>query len=176
MRAHEPTASMNRRSLFKMIGLVAGSAVMYEAMSELGHAGESGYTGPVKLEGDPRGASVLVLGAGLAGMTAALELRNAGYKVRVLEYNDRPGGRNWSLYGGDTYTELGGFTQQVQFAPGLYLNPGPWRIPYHHRGLLDYCHRLNVVVGPFTQVNYAAGLQNPAALGGEGKRYRGGQG
>lgn len=25
----------------------------------------------------------------------------------VLAYNDRPGGRNWSLYGGDTYTELG---------------------------------------------------------------------
>jgi len=58
-------------------------------------------------------------------MSAAYELRKAGYRVQVLEYNDRPGGRNWSLYGGDTYTELGGFTQQVQFAKGLYLNPGP---------------------------------------------------
>ncbi len=99
---------MNRRSLFKLIGAVAGSAVMYQAMSELGHAGESGYTGPIKLQGAPNGASVLVLGAGMAGMCAALELRNAGYQVQVLEYNDRPGGRNWSLYGGDTYTELKG--------------------------------------------------------------------
>ena len=133
MRAHEPTAPMNRRSLFKMIGMIAGSAVMYEAMSQLGHAGESGYSGPIRLEGDPKGTSVLILGAGLAGMTAALELRNAGYKVQILEYNDRPGGRNWSLYGGDTYTELGGFTQHVQFAEGLYpvsythLHHGPKR-------------------------------------------------
>jgi monoamine oxidase len=163
---------MNRRSLFKLIGAVAGSAVMYQVMSELGYAGESGYTGPVKLEGDPRGASVLILGAGLAGMTAALELRNAGYKVRVLEYNDRPGGRNWSLYGGDTYTELGGFTQQVQFAPGLYLNPGPWRIPYHHRAVLDYCKRLNVALEPFTQVNYNAYLHSTNAFGGKPQRYR----
>ena len=31
---------------------------------------------------------------GLSGMTAAYELRNAGYKVQMLEYNDRPGERN----------------------------------------------------------------------------------
>ena len=48
------------------------------------------------LDGDPRGASVLILGAGLAGMTAAYELRRAGYKVQVLEYNARAGGRNWT--------------------------------------------------------------------------------
>jgi monoamine oxidase len=167
-----PAAPMNRRSLFKLIGMVAGSAAMYQAMSELGHAGESGYTGPVELKGDPKGASVLVLGAGLAGMTAALELRNAGYRVQVLEYNDRPGGRNWSLYGGDTYTELGGFKQQVRFAPGLYLNPGPWRIPYHHRAMLDYCKRLKVALEPFTQVNYAAYLHSSKAFGGKPQRYR----
>jgi len=75
---------------------------MYQAMTSLGLAQESGYKGPVRLEGDPKGASVLILGAGLAGMTAALELRQAGYKVQILEYNNRPGGRNWSLRGGDS--------------------------------------------------------------------------
>jgi monoamine oxidase len=163
---------MDRRSLFKLIGAVAGSAVMYQAMSELGHAGESGYTGPLQLTGDPKGASVLILGAGLAGMSAALELRNAGYAVQVLEYNDRPGGRNWSLYGGDSYTEMGGFTQHVQFADGLYLNPGPWRIPYHHRALLDYCKRLNVALESFTQVNYNAYLHSSKAFGGKPQRHR----
>ena len=166
---------MNRRSLFKQIAAVAGSAVMYQAMTELGHEGESGYTGPVELKGDPKGATVLILGAGMAGMSAALELRNAGYKVQVLEYNDRPGGRNWSLHGGDTYTELGGFTQHVQFSEGLYLNPGPWRMPYHHRALLDYCKRLKVALEPFTQVNYAAYMHSSKAFAGKPQRYREGQ-
>jgi monoamine oxidase len=155
-----------------MIGAVAGSAVMYEAMSQLGYAGESGYSGPIELTGDVKGASVLILGAGVAGMAAAYELRKAGYRVQILEYNDRPGGRNWSLYGGDTYTELGGFTQQVRFAPGLYLNPGPWRLPHHHLAVIDYCKRLKVVLEPFTQVNYAAFVQSPDAFGGKPKRYR----
>jgi monoamine oxidase len=170
--ADEPSGPMSRRSLFRMIGAVAGSAVMYEAMSELGFAGESGYSGPIELSGDVKGTSVLILGAGLAGMSAAYELRKAGYRVQILEYNNRPGGRNWSLYGGDTYTELGGFTQQVQFAPGLYLNPGPWRMPHHHLALLDYCKRLKVVLEPFTQVNYAAYLHSSDAFGGKPKRYR----
>ena len=53
-------------------------------------------------EGAPKGATVLILGAGWAGMVSAYELQKAGYKVKILEYQDRPGGRNWSLYGGDT--------------------------------------------------------------------------
>jgi len=115
-----------------MIGMVAGSAAMYHAMTELALADTSTFKGPIKLSPPASGTSVLVLGAGIAGMVAAMELRDAGYKVTVLEYNGRPGGRNWSLYGGDTYTELGGATQHVQFDPGQYINPGPWRLPYHH--------------------------------------------
>lgn len=163
---------MNRRSLLNLVGAVAGSAVMYQAMTEMGYAAESGFTEPVKLDGNPKGASVLILGAGMAGMSAAYELRKAGYKVQILEYNDRPGGRNWSLYGGDTYTELGGFTQHVQFAKGLYINPGPWRLPYHHRGILHYCKLLNVPLEPFVQDNYAAYVHSTKAFGGKPQRYR----
>jgi len=163
---------MSRRSLFTLIGTMAGSAVMYEAMSSLAYAGETGYAGPPELSGGSKGASVLILGAGLAGMCAAYELRKAGYKVQILEYNDRPGGRNWSLYGGDTYTELGGFTQNVQFDKGLYLNPGPWRLPHHHLAVLHYCKLLGVAVEPFTQVNSAAYVHSTKAFGGKPKRYR----
>src|SRR6185312_8498477 len=135
-------------------------------------AQESGYAGPPKLGAVKPGASVLILGAGIAGMVAAMEMRDAGYKVTVLEYNGRPGGRNWSLYGGDTYTELGGFTQHVQFDPGQYINPGPWRLPYHHQGILHYVNRLGVVLEPFTQVNYNAYVHSTDAFGGKPKRYR----
>ena len=163
---------MNRRSLFAMIGATAGAAVMYNAMASLGFATQSSYAGPIKLQGDPKGASVLILGAGVAGMTAALELRNAGYKVQILEYNDRVGGRSWSLRGGDTYTELGGASQTCGFDEGLYLNPGPWRIPYHHTALLDYCKRLGVALEPFIQVNYNAYIHSSGHFGGKPKRFR----
>jgi len=163
---------MSRRDMFSLIGTLAGSAVMYEAMSSLAYAGEAGYAGPPNLSGNVKGATVLILGSGLAGMTSAYELRKAGYKVKILEYQDRPGGRNWSLHGGDTYTELGGFTQHVAFDKGLYLNPGPWRIPYHHQGILHYCKLLKVPLEPFIQSNYNAYLHSTKAFGGKPQRFR----
>ncbi len=170
---HSESASHpSRRDLLSLIGTVAGSAAMVHAMTALGFAGESGYKGPIKLEGDPKGASVLILGAGLAGLTAALELRKAGYKVQVLEFNSRPGGRNWTLRGGDKFTELGGAAQTCEFEQGLYINPGPWRIPYHHHAVLDYCKRLNVALEPFIQLNHNALLHASRAFGGKPQRIR----
>src|ERR1700690_1780949 len=167
----EPS-TVSRRDLLSLIGAFSGSAAMYQAMTSLGFAADSGYKGPIKLEGDPNGASVLILGAGLAGMTAALELRKAGYKVEILEFNSRPGGRNWTLRGGDSFTELGGFTQTCEFEQGLYFNPGPWRIPYHHRAVLDYCRRLNVALEPFVELNHNALLHSTSAFGGQPQRIR----
>ena len=163
---------VRRRDLLSLIGAMAGSAAMYHAMTSLGFASESTYKGPVKLQGDPKGASVLILGAGLAGMTAALELRKAGYKVQILEFNNRAGGRNWTLRGGDRFTELGGFKQTCEFEQGLYINPGPWRIPYHHRALLDYCRRLGVALEPFIQLNHNAYLHATRAFDGKPQRVR----
>jgi monoamine oxidase len=164
--------SPSRRSLLGMIGVVAGSAAMFHAMTELGYAEGSPFQHPVKLSPPPPGTSVLVLGAGVAGMVAAMELRDAGYQVRLLEYYARHGGRNWTLRGGDTYIEMGGATQQVRFDPGHYLNPGPWRLPYHHRGVLHYARRLGVALEPFTQVNYNAYLHSTLHHGGKPRRYR----
>jgi monoamine oxidase len=163
---------LSRRSMFQMIGAAAGGAAMYQAMMSLGHAAPSTYTGPIKLEGDPKGTSVLVLGCGVAGMTAAYELRKAGYKVRILEYQNRTGGRSWSIYGGDTYTELGGATQKCEFDSGLYINPGPWRIPYHHTALLSYCREFGIALEPFIMVNYNAYIHSTKSFGGKPQRFR----
>jgi len=164
--------AVSRRDLLSLIGTLAGGAAMYQAMTSLGFASDSAYKGPIKLGGDVKGASVLILGAGLAGMTAALELRKAGYRVQVLEFNSRPGGRNWTLRGGDKFIELGGFSQSCEFEQGLYLNPGPWRIPYHHRAVLDYCKRLNVALEPFVELNHNALLHATGAFGGQPQRIR----
>jgi monoamine oxidase len=164
--------AMTRRDLLTLVGAAAGGSVMYQAMTSLGHAADTSYRGPIALDGDPRGASVLVLGAGLAGLVAALELRKAGYNVQVLEYSDRAGGRSWTIRGGDHYTELGGFKQVCRFDKGLYINPGPWRIPFHHRAMLDYCKRFKVALEPFVQVNSNAYLHSARAFGGKPQRYR----
>ena len=164
--------SISRRRLLTMIGLSAGSTAMYQAMHSLGFAAESPFKSPIQLSAAPRGASVLVLGAGIAGLVAAYELRNAGYRVQVLEYNGRAGGRNWTLRGGDRYTELGGETQECRFDPGQYLNPGPWRLPHHHHGMLSYCKRLGVALEPFVQVNYNAYVHSHKAFGGKPQRLR----
>jgi monoamine oxidase len=42
------------------------------------------------------GATIAVVGAGVAGLAAARHLRNAGYEVMVLEARDRIGGRVWT--------------------------------------------------------------------------------
>jgi monoamine oxidase len=161
-----------RRQLLSAIGLVGGTAALYNAMTSLGHAAETQFNGPPQLAGGAKGQSVIILGSGLAGMLAAYELNKAGYKVRILEYQNRPGGRNWSLYGGDTYTELGGATQHVQFQPGNYLNPGPWRIPHHHRTLLHYCKAFGVALEPFIQFNHDAFIHSSTAFGGKPVHYR----
>lgn len=163
---------LTRRKFLSMIGQTAGGAVMYQAMSSLGYAAESGYHGPIKLGPAKPGASVVVLGAGLAGMVAALELRNAGYKVQVLEYQNRAGGRSITLRGGDTLTEMDGTTQHIGFAKGNYLNPGPWRVPYHHHAMLDYYRRYGIKLESFVQVNYNAYVHHTKAFDGKPQRFR----
>ncbi len=163
---------MTKRDLLALIGRTAGATAMYMAMTSFDQAKASHFTGPPKLDGGAKGKSVLILGAGVAGMTAAYELQKAGYKVQILEYNDRVGGRSWTLQGGDSYTELGGATQQCQFAAGNYINPGPWRIPWHHHGLMHYCHEFGVALEPFMQVNYNAYVHDTRQFGGKPQRFR----
>ena len=164
--------SITRREFLGRIGAVAGAAVMYQAMSSLGLATESSYTGPIELHDAPPGTSILILGAGIAGLVAAYEMSRAGYKVKLLEYNQRAGGRAWTIRGGDEYTELGGFRQTCAFDQGLYFNPGPWRIPYHHHGMLDYAKRLRVPLQSFTEVNQNAYLHSSSAFDGKPQRFR----
>jgi len=136
-----------------MLGLVGGGTLAYHGMTALGLVQASPQNPLPQLQGRGDGTRFLILGAGLAGMAAAFELRKVGYEVTILEYQNRAGGRCISLRGGDSFTEMGGATQRVTFQDGNYFNPGPWRIPYHHHAVLDYCRQFGVTLEPFIQRN-----------------------
>ena len=113
------------------------------------------------------GKSVVILGAGIAGMTSAFELQKLGYSVSILEATNRAGGRNITIRSGDVVNELTS-SQTCNFDVNgeLYFNPGPARIAHHHEFLIGYCREFNVLLENFTNDNRAALLHSTSAFGG----------
>ncbi|QCR25167.1 amine oxidase [Pontibacter sp. SGAir0037] len=109
-----------------------------------------------KLEGESKGKHIIILGAGLAGMTAAYELGKLGYQCTILEARTRTGGRCWSVRNGATETETSNLRQTASFDSGLYFNAGPSRIPHHHQLSLHYCRELGVPLEVYNNVNESA--------------------
>jgi monoamine oxidase len=112
----------------------------------------------------------LILGGGLAGMTAAYELGKVGFDCRVLEARARPGGRVFTVRRGTT-SEEDGPGQTSAFDDELYLNAGPMRIPYHHELTLGYSGELRVpteVFVPDCESAYLYQTRGPLA----GRRVR----
>jgi len=145
----------SRRMFLEGLSSVGGSALLMAGMSALGFDIASAATAPPDLSGGG-GKKVVVLGAGVAGMTAAYELTRAGYQVTVLEARSFAGGRCQTARKGFQLTELGGETQNCDFDDGLYINHGPWRIPYHHRSTLHYTKEFNVPLEVFVNDNDAS--------------------
>jgi monoamine oxidase len=125
-------------------------------MEALGFGFSSAQAAPPVLTGEGRGAKVVILGAGLAGMTAAYELTKAGYDCQVIEARSFAGGRCQTSRKGFANTDLVGNTQVCDFDEGLYLNHGPWRIPYHHRSTLHYTKLFGVALELFVNDNDAS--------------------
>ena len=81
---------------------------------------------------------VVVIGAGLAGLVAAYELKRQGHRPIVLEAQNRVGGRVYTLR---------------DFAPGLYAEAGAMRIPRAHDLTLAYCEAFGLPMRPFVMGN-----------------------
>ncbi|MGR4890703.1 flavin monoamine oxidase family protein [Sphingopyxis sp. LARHCG72] len=164
--------SPTRRDLLMLAGLAGGAAMAYRGMSAYAATPPSPTLKPGMLSPGGKKARVLVLGAGMAGLVAATELRAAGHSVEILEYNDRPGGRAWTIRGGDVIEEMGGARQICRFDDEQYFNPGAMRIPYDHHLFLGYCSKFNVALEAFAQDNGAAYFHSTKAFGGKPQRAR----
>jgi monoamine oxidase len=165
-----------RRDFLQMVGLAGGSAAVYESMVALGMLRTpEAYAGPPQLPaGLGAGKSVVILGAGVGGLTAALRLQQAGYTVQILEAQARTGGRSYTIRTNDVISQIGMDDQVCHFDPDQYLNAGPGRIPYHHQAVLSYCRDLGVELEIYVMETRANLFQTsvPKAFDSEPKKNR----
>ena len=135
-----------RRNFITRIGQVGGLGAAYTMMQSLGLLPvPAAQASTVRLaEGSGSGKSVVILGAGVAGLVAAWELRKAGYHCTVLEARSRCGGRNWTIRNGSRIVMTNGTTQTCTFEDGNYFNAGPARLPSQHLTILGYCREFGV--------------------------------
>lgn len=92
--------------------------------------------GPKEIRRTGVAKKIIVIGAGLAGLSAAYELTEAGHEVNVLEARPRPGGRVYTMRG--------------QFADGLYAEAGATNVFDVHTWTLKYIKLLGVALDPVT--------------------------
>ncbi|MFB9907655.1 FAD-dependent oxidoreductase [Allokutzneria oryzae] len=175
-----PEGPVTRRQLLSAVGITGGAGALYYAMGALGltltaTAGSSAYHAPRQSE-LARGKRVVIIGAGIAGLACAYELRKAGYNCVLLEARARPGGRVWTVRDGTVETDLDGNKQVARFAPGQYMDAGATRIS-QNMVTLDYCRELGVPIQVFTTQNancyyFAEGV---GPLSGKAIRHRTGK-
>lgn len=89
-----------------------------------------------------RSERIVVVGAGLAGLTAAYELAQAGHDVAVFEARLRPGGRVHTL--------------RDMFADGLYVEAGAFDFGVACTSLLHYIQLFNLATQPLAPGTSAA--------------------
>lgn len=161
--------NLSRRSFISRVGQAGGYSAAFLAMQGLGFM-EAKAQAPTALAAAPgsgKGIRVLVLGGGIAGLVAAYELRELGYQVTVLEARKRPGGRNWSVRGGDTVALMDGSKQMCTWDKGHYQNFGPARLPSIHSTMLGYCRKLGVELQVEVNMTNSARLENDKAMDGK---------
>jgi monoamine oxidase len=151
--------AITRRRLLTELGAVGGASAVFLAMEAMGmaQAAPAGAEHFALPAGSGTGKRVVILGAGIAGLVAAYELRRAGYHVTVLEARDRVGGRVWTVRGTDAIRHFNRPVQRAGFDDGLYFNAGAARIPSTHRLILDYARRFAVPMEVMVNVNRGAG-------------------
>lgn len=160
-----------RRDFLTALAAVTGAAGAFTAARAMGLVEGDGLVTSDRPPTLPPGggAKVVILGAGVAGLSAAYELGKAGFDCTVLEARDRVGGRNFTMRHGTTLEMTDGTKQTCGFDddPGLYFNAGPARIPSHHTATLGYARELGVPMETLVNHSYSALIQADGMNGGK---------
>ncbi len=135
-----------RRTFLTRVAAAGGYRAMFTAMQSLGLLAVAAEASPLPQLPANYGSDkkVVILGAGIAGLVSAYELRKAGFECIVLEARERPGGRSWTVRNGTKVEFTDGSIQTCDWEGDNYLNPGPARLPSIHKNILGYCEELGV--------------------------------
>ena len=160
--------AVSRRDFLSRVGQAGGFSAAFLTMQSIGiMPAKAEMAVPLQAaSGSGKGTKVVILGGGISGLVSAYELRKLGYEVTVLEARERPGGRNWSVRGGDKVVFTDGTTQTCSFDDGHYQNVGPARLPSIHKTILGYCKELGVPLEVEVNTSRSSFLQNDKANGG----------
>ncbi len=161
-----------RRQFIERIAAAGGYGAAFASMRALGMAPDAADAAPLDLARPAQPLSVVILGAGIAGLVCGWELSQAGYDVTILEARDRVGGRNWSIRRGSVIAMTDGTEQLCDFSEGEYFNAGPARLPSHHKTMLGYCRAFGVALETEVNQSRSAYLQTDRANGGKPFRVR----
>jgi monoamine oxidase len=157
-----------RREFLWQVAGAGGYRATYLTMQAMGLIGTAAAAEPLAVEkGAAHGTKIVILGAGVAGLSAAYGLGKAGYDVAVLEARDRVGGRNFTIRRGTRLDMTDGSRQVCEFDQNLYFNAGPARIPSAHQAVLGDCRELGVALEVLVNTSRDALLHNPTANGGK---------
>lgn len=174
--ANDSTNKWTRRGFLEAVGRAGGAAAVYETMVALGmlRVPAAFAQMPDLPATHGQGQRVVILGAGIAGLTAAYELNKIGYEVIILEAKDRAGGRSYTVRRGDKIVENTGTEQTCKFdeGPDFYLNAGPGRLPYHHTAILHYCTLFDVKLEVYTMMSRANFYQRDGSWRGQSQINR----
>jgi monoamine oxidase len=167
--------TFTRRDFIATVAQAGGFGAAFMMMHSLGLLGmaeseqQKGFPLP---SSTGRGTKVIVLGAGIAGLVSAYEMRRAGFDCTVLEARERPGGRNWTIRRGSKLVFDDGTSQECTFDEGNYFNCGPARLPSVHKTMLGYCKELGVALEVEVNSSRSTLLQNDEVFGGKPIRQR----
>lgn len=122
--------NFNRRNFLKFTALAAAAGALspFEVLAQVQKSAEA--VKPLERRGAAK--RVVIIGAGLAGLSAGYELAQAGHDVHILEARLRPGGRVLTL--------------REPFSDGLYAEAGAARIPLDHHYTRHYIQTFNLAL------------------------------
>lgn len=169
---------MNRRDFLAKLGAIGASlSVMHNVQAMTGTLSD-----PIKRITDEvalpngNGQKVIILGAGVAGLAAAVDLTRANYNCVVLELSHRVGGRLFTARRGSKVIQHGpghNMTEQVcQFDDDIHVELGGGRVPFHHRRVIRRWDELGIPYELYAIDSMMAKFQSDALNNGIPLRIR----